>query len=233
MISIQPYFNGLVDLLFPRVCVGCARKLFYSEWVICRFCEHDLPRCRFEDPLDNLMARQFWGRLELHAALAFCFYSRHFSFSIMMYQLKYNRCPEVGQRLGELFARDRLLLLHELKIDLLVPVPLHPSKRRKRGYNQSEEIANGIASILHVPVDSEILRRRKRGKSQTTKSRWSRTSEMGEVFYRHSEIPGGCRHIALVDDVFTTGATAEACCRQLVSIPGLKVSVLCLAFAWS
>jgi len=224
--------QGLLDLIFPRSCAGCSRKLYSYENAICRFCQSDLPRCRFTDPNDNLMARQFWGRFDATSMLAFCFYSKNYSFSTMLYQLKYKHSPEVGVELGKLFARDQLPLLNALGIDILVPVPVHKSKRRIRGYNQSEEIAKGMSEILHVPVELGLLKRARGGKSQTTKNRWARAKSISTAFYTEGSVAKACYHVALVDDVFTTGATAEACCKELAKIKDLKISVLCLAFAW-
>lgn len=224
--------SGFIDLIFPRACSGCNRKLFQREIAICRLCQHDLPRCRFSNPSDNLMSRQFWGRYDAHAMLSFCFYSKNYAFSSMLYQLKYKSNPEVGRELGAMFARDQLQILHELKIDMLVPVPLHKSKRLIRGYNQSEEIAIGIAEVLHIPIELNLLKRGKSGKSQTTKSRWSRAQDISSAFYTEGLPAKGCMHVALVDDVFTTGSTAEACCLELAKNEDLKITILCLAFAW-
>jgi len=128
-----------------------------------------------------------------------------------MHQLKYNKKPEVGIKLGELYARQLMRTEAWQKADLIIPVPLHPKRLKKRGYNQSEQIAKGLASVLKLPVSTQQLVRRENIESQTKKSRFTRYENLTEAFSVKDPSELIDKHVLLVDDVMTTGATMEAC----------------------
>ena len=148
-----------------------------------------------------------------------------------MHQLKYNKRPDVGIRMGELYAYELIRSGSWKKSDLIIPIPLHPSRFKKRGYNQSEQIAMGLASVLNIPVSSSNLVRIENTETQTRKSRFARYENLKGAFFIRDHSAFFHKHILLVDDVMTTGATLEACCIELLKIEGLRISISTLAYA--
>lgn len=147
-----------------------------------------------------------------------------------MHQLKYNKRSEAGFRMGQLYADTLKNSETWIKPDLILPVPLHPEKLKKRGYNQSEHIAKGIASVIFAPVVSNNLTRTVYTETQTKKSRFSRYENLRQAFLCLDKSVFINKHILIVDDVMTTGATLEACCTVLLEIEGVEVSIATIAF---
>jgi ComF family protein len=147
-----------------------------------------------------------------------------------MHELKYNKKPDVGIRIGELYA----LQLNNTEIwnqpDLIIPIPLHPKRFKKRGYNQSEQVSKGMSAILNLPINTHNLIREENTQSQTKKSRFARYENLKDAFIVKNASELSHKHILLVDDVMTTGATMEACSIELLKIEGVKVSVCTLAY---
>ena len=148
-----------------------------------------------------------------------------------MHYLKYKNMPELGQFLGELIGEAMSESENFNQIDGIVPVPLHPTKKRIRGYNQSEEISRGISDVLKIPVLSNALHRRQKTSTQTRKKRYERWENVKEVFETGTDELKNYRHILLVDDVITTGATLESCIAALKDKNQLKISVATLAYS--
>lgn len=180
-----------------------------------------------------MMARQFWGRVDCPLMLSYCFYSKGTSFANMLQSLKYENRPETGFELGKMFGKEQYSMITGVKPDYLIPVPIHRSKTKTRGYNQSEQIANGLSIALKIPVLRNRLIRVSKGMSQTRKGRWKRSQEIEGAFLFRAENDSKDTHYLLVDDVFTTGATAESCAKAILKEKGAKVSVVTLGFAWS
>lgn len=148
-----------------------------------------------------------------------------------MHQLKYNNRPEAGFRMGQLYAQALKNSEEWNKPDLIIPVPLHPAKLRKRQYNQSECIANGIATVLLIPVISNNLVRTENTETQTKKNRFARYENLAGVFVCRDPDVFTDKHILIVDDVITTGATLEACSIVLQEFGDVKISIAAIAFA--
>lgn len=228
---ISEYFNDLFCLFFPELCAACGRNLFRNERVICTNCMYHLPLTNFHaDPL-NKMARQLWGRFPFVQADAFVYFRKGSRVQNMMHQLKYNKRTDVGVRMGELYAYELMRSMNWKKADLIIPIPLHPSKLKKRGYNQSESIANGMAQVLDIPVSRSNLIRIENTETQTRKSRFARYENLKGAFSVRDNSEFIHKHILLIDDVMTTGATLEACSMELIKIEGLKISISTLAYA--
>ncbi len=169
--------------------------------------------------------------MPLHAATAFLFFNKGGITQNLIHGLKYKKKKNNGLFLGSLFGND--LSKSELfkDADLLIPVPLHPKKQQKRGYNQSELIARGMETSMNAKLNTTILKRVVFTKSQTKKSRFERWENVKDIFHWESpeELKG--KHIILVDDVITTGATMEACLQHLIEIPDVKISVAAIAYS--
>jgi len=231
MLQISRIATDLVGLLFPELCQACGTHLYYGEQQICTKCLYDLPYTDYHIFAENRVAKQLWGRLPCNAAMAMLYFKKGTKVQHLIHSLKYKDQVDVGFRLGNLLG-ERLKLSEQYKaIDLVIPVPLHQKKERLRGYNQSKYIAYGIADALKVEVDSTHLVRNKSTESQTKKSRYTRYENMEAVFQVNNPLLLKDKHILLVDDVITTGATLEACGLSLLSSGIKTLSVAALAFA--
>lgn len=225
-------WHRLADLLAPRLCVVCGRRLSPSERVVCASCAMHLPRTGFQSSAaDNMMARLFWGVIPVERAAALFYYEAGSAVSTIVYDLKYHDHPEIGEEMGRLLAREFLPAGFFDGIDLIVPVPLARSRQRHRGYNQSRCIARGIGSVTGLPVCDTAVRRTTFKKSQTQMGRRDRQENVAGAFSLADGQAVAGRHILLVDDVVTTGATMTACARVLLSAGGVRVSLVSLGFA--
>jgi len=177
------------------------------------------------------MAEMFWGRIRLTQAVAWFYFRKGSIYQDVLHKLKYNDRPDIGFLLGRQYGFELNRSTGFIRPDLLIPVPLHPRKLRKRGYNQSMAIAGGLSAGLGIPLSGKALTRPNATSTQTRKSRYERYLNVTGKF-RVTE-PGLVenKHILLIDDVITTGATLEACAEELVRIPGVTVSVVALAWA--
>jgi len=222
--------QGFAGLFWPNVCACCATGLTRGEKYICSHCMYELPKTNFFREHDNPVAQIFWGRAIVEHATAGYFFRKGNRIQKLVHQVKYRGQKEMGKVLGcEMGKSLRDSIFNE--VDLIAPVPLHPQKYRKRGYNQSEWIAQGVAESMDKPVDTQTLVRRVFTETQTRKKRFDRWENVDSGFgLVHPETFTG-RHVLLIDDVITTGATLEACIHAVLSAQGTKVSVAALAFA--
>ncbi|MGX5688796.1 ComF family protein [Arcticibacter tournemirensis] len=224
------YASDFFSLFFPELCPACGRGLVKNESVVCTECRFHLPYTNSHLQPDNPIARQFWGRFPFEYAMAYLYFYQNSKVQKLIHQLKYNHKPEVGHWLGQTYGNQIRDFIRIDPPDIIVPVPLHKSRERKRGYNQSERIASGLSTVLGIPVDSESLLRNLATSTQTKKSRFFRSENMMSAFsiVRPENLQG--KHLLIVDDVITTGATVEACALTLLSIPGVRISIAAIAF---
>ncbi len=226
----RSWIRDLISLLFPRLCACCDEQLIKGEETICIKCEYDLPYTDFHQYNDNPLAKQFWGRVPLHHASALLYFTKGSKTQKLIHQLKYRNQPQIGMHLG-IKIGERLKATHAAApIDYIIPVPLHTKQFRKRGYNQSEYIAKGIAQILNIPVRTDILIKVKGTSSQTKHERFKRFENLIQVFsvVQPKLISG--KHLLLIDDVITTGATLEACSIGLQQHQPAKLSLVAAAY---
>ena len=223
--------DDFLSLFYPRLCAGCHAPLVRGEEVICLGCLADLPKTGFEKIPDNPVAQLFWGRAEIKMATSFCSFDKGGIVQHFMHQLKYKGAKEVGEKLGNLFGSVLYKCVPYREIELLVPVPLHPKREHKRGYNQSTEIGRGISVAMGKPLMTGNLIRNHYSTTQTNKGRFERWENVKELFsVRKPELLEG-KHLLLIDDVVTTGSTLEACAQSLLKVPGTTVSVATIAYA--
>jgi len=229
------YFYDLWDdfmsLLFPRLCYGCGNHLVRNEILICTECFVMIPRTNYHLIPDNPVSQLFWGRCRIEKAAAFSYYTRDSRIRKMIHQLKYKGASDIGSELGRIYAVSLRSSKFLDDIDMIIPVPLHPSKKRQRGFNQSDEISKGISAVSGLPVDTGLLIRKTGTKTQTRKSRYDRWTNVRDIFLVTDEEKLKGRHVLLVDDVITTGSTIEACAGEILKSEGTKVSVVALAFS--
>lgn len=223
------YFQGFVGIFYPPVCAACGNALYHNEEVICLNCLIDLPRTKFHHIADNEVARIFWGRIPIANATSFMYFTNDSRYRQILHDLKYNGRKKVGIELGRLFGLE----LHDTAFttaDLLLPVPLHPLKFRKRGYNQSELIAQGISAATSIPVETKFISRITPTGTQTKRTRYERWENVKDCFSVSNPEQLKNKHVILVDDVITTGATIEACASALaVNTENLTISIASLA----
>jgi len=224
-------WEDFISLLFPRLCYGCGNHLMRNESLICTECYVLIPRTNFHLKADNPVAQLFWGRCQIEKAAAFSFYTKDSRIRKLIHQLKYKGIKEVGPELGRIYARSLLHSGFFEGIDIIIPVPLHPTKMRKRGFNQSDLISDGISAVSGIPLDTKILIRKTISATQTRKSRYDRWTNVEDIFRVTYENKLAGRHILLVDDVITTGSTLEACANEILKVEDTKVSVVALAYA--
>lgn len=228
---IKDWLYSFISLLFPRCCVVCGRPLAKGEECICAMCNINLPRTNYHLQKDNQVEQLFWGKIPLERATSFFFYRKGSDFRQILHQLKYGGQKDIGAIMGRYMASELSASGFFEGIDVIVPVPLHKRKQRIRGYNQSEWIARGISAVTGIRVDTEVIVRRKHTETQTRKSTFERWENVDGIFELHHAESLKGKHLLVVDDVLTTGATTVACASGLVEIEGVRISVLTLAVA--
>jgi ComF family protein len=231
MSYLYDLWDDFLSLLFPRLCYACGNHLLRNEKLICTECFVMMPRTNYHLDENNPVAQLFWGRCKIEKATAFSFYNRGSRIRNLIHNLKYKGIREIGYELGRIYGT----VLHNSGftegIDLIIPVPLHPSKKRQRGFNQSDIISSGLSEATGLTVDTKILERKVITGTQTRRSRYERWANVEGIFNvtDTNKITG--KHILLVDDVITTGSTLESCVNELLKTEGVKVSVAALAVA--
>ena len=224
---IVSFWRRLLDFISPRCCVICGTRLSPVDEALCPVCVLHLPRTGFhQSPLDNPMARLFWGIIPVERVAAFCYYDPGSSLSRAVYELKYHNRPDIGIALGRLMATEMQRSDFFNGIDMLVPIPLTSKRQRQRGYNQSRQLALGVSEVTGLPLFDRIVCRTVFKGSQTQLSRWQRRDNVENVFQLRDADALRNRHVLLVDDIVTTGATITACARELLKVDGVRVSIL-------
>ncbi len=226
--------QDLLYLFYPEVCAACHQALIKGERCVCLSCRYKLPKTDFHCNPENPMAKSFWGRLPLETAVACYYFNKGEKVQSMLHALKYKGREDLGREIGKMYGND-LRESGQLKpVDFIVPVPLHPKKLRKRGYNQSACFAEGLAEGLGVAYSDRILKRTVNTATQTRKSKLARWKNVKDVFCVDPTVLEGQldnTHVLLVDDVVTTGATLEAAARVLLEKANLSISLGAMAFA--
>ncbi len=210
------FWKDFIDLIFPRNCPLCKQALFDFEPCLCTICQGMLPRANFHlHPFDNELTSKLQGIMPVHRVMAFLRFTKKGKSQALLHLLKYKNKPELGEELGRLYGLSLMEKGFAGFWDVLVAVPLHPLKKQRRGYNQSECFARGLSKVLGVPY-RELLVRRKFTTTQTNKSRLERLENVDDVFaLNDGQVTQGLR-ILLVDDILTTGATLCACAQTLL-----------------
>ncbi len=224
-------WTSLLDLFYPPLCMQCQALLNNNEHFLCTDCLKDLPRTEMAQHRGNRVEQLFWDIPKLQKGAAFCFYRHDEPFRKLIHRIKYSNKPLLGEYLGEIMAREFMQYHFFDTIDFVVPVPLHPKRQRKRGYNQAEYIAKGISNITAIPLDTTHLQRVINNPTQTKKSSSERTRNTQGIFSVQMAANWRGKHILLVDDIITTGATLHACMHAITPIHGTTVSVISLGIA--
>ncbi len=222
--------SDIVELFYPRICAGCSTPLGTGEETLCLSCLYNLHRTHFHNNRNNPLEQIFWGRVNVKYATALCFYHKESTLQKIIMKLKYHGEKEIGYALGKELGAELLGTEFET-IDLLLPIPLHPKRLKKRGYNQAEIIANGIAAFLNKPVDTTSVRRVVATQTQTRKNRFDRWLNVENIFeVTQPQLLSG-KHLLIIDDIITTGATIESLITTLNELENITCSIACIGMA--
>lgn len=230
MISAREIRDALLGLVFPDVCPGCGNELHGEDSMLCLSCIGEMPETHFEFLHSNPVEKKYWGRLQLEYASAAFYFTSASLLQRLMHEFKYHGNKELGFQLGRMMG-ERIARAERVAPDVLVPLPLFPSRERKRGFNQAAVLCEGMSEVLRIPVLHDVVIRPHYTETQTRKGRIERWKNMdGKFMLKNSEAIEG-RHVMLVDDVVTTGATLEACGSELLSAKDTSLSLATLCYA--
>ncbi|MDR0681415.1 MAG: ComF family protein [Dysgonamonadaceae bacterium] len=224
-------FKNLFSIFYPKLCVGCLDALIEGENFFCLNCILELPKTSYHFNNDNLAYDRLGGKIPIVKAASFLYYNKGGLGQKLVAEIKYQGNIYLGKWIGEYMANEMLSSGFFQNMDFIVPVPLHKKKFRKRGFNQSEVIAQGISNVSTVPMETKNLYRKKANVSQTRKGMYERWKNTQGIFDLKEIKLFDDKHILLVDDVLTTGATLEACAEALLKCKNVKISIFTLAIA--
>jgi len=224
------FLKDIVYIFFPKVCLCCKEHLTNNEATICIKCRHDLPLTNFSVEANNLVEKSFYGRILVENATALFYFLKKGKVQQLIHELKYNKQQQVGNFIGN-WLGDEIIESNRFKnIDYIVPVPLHRKKLKTRGYNQVTTFGESLAKKLTIEFNNNFLIKISSTKTQTKKLRLDRWKNVQELFIVQNKIDLENKHILLIDDIITTGATLEACSNAFNNIKGLKISIACMAY---
>lgn len=225
--------NGILEdfisLFYPRYCRGCYDALVKGEDLLCTQCLLEMPKSHYHLQQDNPFYRKFRGRLPVKHVMTLFKFVKESRVQQVLHALKYKQQPELGEMLGRVYGKDLAEAHYKNSFDLIIPVPLHRSRRRIRGYNQSEEFGKGLSRVLDVPCNDTYMMRSAKTETQTHKTKLSRWENVDRIFRVVKPEMIAEQRILLVDDVVTTGATLEACGQVLVDAGCSELSIACIA----
>ncbi len=225
------WISDLLDIILPRYCAVCGSILSSSEKDLCLNCLYQLPRV---EPIHaKEIEKLFWGIIPVEKASSYIYYRKGSPYNNLLHLIKYKNHPEVAERLAAAAATELAEQGFFEGIDIIVPLPLSKKKLRKRGYNQCDYIARGLSRISGVPVIKKGVTRTVANETQTHKNRDERWKNVEGIFAVTTPEALQGKHILLVDDVMTTGATIAACAKSITALPETKISLFTLAYSFN
>ena len=227
-------FQDLLALLFPESCFACNGAMVKGERYICTDCNIKLPYTDFHEhgaTERNPLQRRFWGKVPFRFAFAYVYFQSKGRVQRLLHQLKYKGAKDLGEHLGQRYGSLLKDFQYNEQFDLIVPVPLHKQKLRKRSYNQSDFFARGLAEAMDLPARTDVLIRTINTSTQTRKDRLNRWHNVEQVFEVSNPEEVKEKRILIVDDVLTTGATLEACAVAMLKAGAAEVSIVTIAAA--
>jgi ComF family protein len=231
VLNPKQWLTDFTHLLFPHTCVGCGSDLLQNDQTVCLHCYAQLPETGFCDHPNNPIEKIFYGRLPVKEAMTAYYFTKSSVLQRLIHNLKYRNNPELGLQLGRWMG----VLLQKsgrfTQLDALAPLPLFPEKEKKRGYNQAAVLCQGISEIINVPVVNDLVVRKRFTETQTKKARNERWQNVEGSFEVADPLQLAGKHVLLVDDVITTGATIEACGHAITEVETATLSIAVLAWA--
>lgn len=223
--------KSILNLFFPPICVGCKSLLSANETILCTNCRHEIPLTNHHLLRENEAFKKFYGRIDIEHASALFYFHKKGIVQELIHNLKYRGHEEIGTLIANWYLEDLKNIKSLATADAIIPVPLHPKKLKSRGYNQVTNFGKTLAEGLNIPFDDSILIRTQHTQTQSKKTLLGRTENIENLFDVHFTDKEHQKHFIVIDDIITTGATLEACCRALQKIPGIKISIVCMAMA--
>ncbi|HCQ14521.1 ComF family protein [Flavobacterium sp.] len=221
--------QNLINLFFPKSCAGCNSFLLSNEYVTCTECRHEIALTNHHKFKNNEAFSKFYGRIPVEFAAAFFYFHKKGIAQEMIHKLKYKGHQEIGTAIGFWYAEELKKCIEISDVDFIIPVPLHVKRLKERGYNQVTTFGESLSESLNLKYNDKILVRNIYSKTQTTKSILGRSTVVENIFGVQFDENHHNKHFLLIDDVITTGSTLEACSRELLKIPGAKISIVCMA----
>jgi ComF family protein len=224
-------FMDFISMVYPKYCLVCHGGLAKGEDKLCTHCIYHLPKSNYHKNPQNPVFKRLSGRFPVHAASSFLVFRKGGKAQRILHLLKYKNQPELGKLIGRVYGEE--LVQSDLfnGIGLIIPIPLHISRLRKRGYNQSEQFGLGLAEVFKIPLLNNIVIRKVQTETQTKKNKLLRWRNVEDVFLVTAPHAIKDLHVLLVDDVITTGATIEACAQQLLNAGCTRISVVSIAYS--
>ena len=228
---LQQAAGDLLHLLYPHICAGCGASLHQKDRSVCLSCFMALPATNFQHISGNAVEKIFYGRLKIHTAMAAYFFSKNSPLQNIIHAFKYDKnkkaCIQMGVWMGDCIRNS----IRMQGTDLLIPMPLHASREKKRGYNQAALLCEGVSRSTGIPYDTAAVLRVISTETQTRKSRTARWQNVQSGFEIHNSSIIENKNILLIDDVITTGATFEACGEIILKSNPASLSIAALAWA--
>lgn len=228
--SLTPHAQNFLRLFFPHTCEGCGTNILHRNSILCPRCFAKLPETGFIQTANNLVEKKFYGQINIRAAGSMYYFTKKSLLQHLIKQLKYYNNTDVGYYFGKQLGIALANSQRFKDVDVIIPLPLNPRRERKRGYNQSAIIVEGISQEWNKPILTKVVQRAVFTETQTQKDRITRWQSMQNVFYVSDKDAITNKHVLLVDDIVTTGATLEACAEKILQVPGTKVYIATIAF---
>ncbi len=221
--------DDFISLFYPRLCLNCEEELLKSEELLCLTCLCDLPLLNIDDTYDNMIMGKFYGKISLKSASAYLEYRKYNITQRLIHKLKYKGNEQIGGYLGRLYANYIKQQGLFKDVDYIIPVPLSDKKLKQRGYNQVTKFGEVLSQVLNIKYAPNILLRKHSSETQTHKTRLERFENIKEQFILSDVHYFEDKHVLLIDDVITTGATIEVCCNELLKTKAIEISILAIA----
>ena len=228
---IKRMIKEFISLIFPELCLACDEALYNKEEFICTACNFNLPKTNYHFMKQNEVSKLFWGRVKIETASSYYYFNKGNKVQNLIHHLKYKGQTELGRHLGKQYGKDLKESVFYHDLDIIIPIPLHKSKLKRRGFNQSDFFAQGLSESMSIEWSSDALKRIIATESQTKKSRFNRWQNVDSIFEIKDPEKLTGKHILLVDDVVTTGSTLESAAQSLLAIDNTRVSIASLACA--
>lgn len=226
---MKGWIKDILNLFYPAECHLCGNSLSPHERFICTPCIETLPRTGYQQRKRNPMEERFAGQFPFESATGHFFYSKDSSLAQLIQDMKYRNFPSIGNKMGEIAGRELYTSGFLSEIDFIIPLPMHFFKQAKRGYNQTDRIAAGIATSTGIPVLNALRMIRTR-KTQTVLTMTQRLGNVDSLFIPRKNIDLNGKSVLLVDDICTTGATMGSAAKSLTdAFPQIKLYLFALA----